>query len=62
MSVDLRPVLHLARVAWTKGHIIGRKRPRLRRQVWFIRVRLEMANNARDLAPFGLAVDSKLRG
>lgn len=32
------------------------------RQVWSIRVRLEMAGNARDLALFNMAVDSKLRG
>lgn len=32
------------------------------RHVWSIRVRLEMTGNARDLAPFNMAVDSKLRG
>jgi integrase len=62
MSNDLLPALRPDRVAWNKGRIIGQKRPLLPRHVWSIRVRLEMAGNARDLALFNLAVDSKLRG
>ena len=62
MSNDLLPALQPARVAWNKGRIIGQKRPLLPRHVWSIRVRLEMVGNARDLALFNLAVDSKLRG
>jgi len=34
----------------------------LPKQVWAIRVRLELADNLRDLALFNLAIDSKLRG
>jgi site-specific recombinase XerC len=62
MSIDLLPALRPDRVAWNKGRIIGQKRPLLPRNVWSIRVRLEMTVNARDLALFNLAVDSKLRG
>lgn len=62
MSVEFLPALRLARVPWNKGRIIGQKRPLLPRHVWSIRVRLEMASNARDLALFNMAVDSKLRG
>jgi hypothetical protein len=62
MSVYLLPDLRPDRVAWNKGRIIGQKRPLLHRHVWSIRVRLEMAGNARDLALFNLPVDSKLRG
>jgi site-specific recombinase XerC len=62
MSIDLLPALRPDRVAWNKGRIIGQKRPLLPRHVWSIRVRLEMAGNARDLALFNMAVDSKLRG
>jgi len=58
MSVGLRPV----RVPWNKDRIIGRKRPRLPRHVWSIRVRSKMAGNARDLALFNMAVDSRVRG
>ena len=46
---------------WNKGLIVGQKRPLLPRQVWSIRVRLEMAAAPRDLALFNLAIDSKLR-
>src|ERR1044071_6260304 len=46
---------------WNKGLIVGQKRPLLPRQVWSIRVRLEMSASARDIALFNLAIDSKLR-
>jgi hypothetical protein len=62
MSVELLPALRPARVAWNRGRIVGQKRPLLPRHVWSIRVRLEMAGNARDLALFNMAIDSKLRG
>jgi hypothetical protein len=50
------------RPAWNQGRIVGQKRPLLPKQVWAIRVRLEIADNHRDLALFNLAIDSKLRG
>jgi integrase len=62
MSVDLLPALRSARVPWNKGRIVGQKRPLVPRHVWSIRVRLEIAGNARDLALINMAVDSKLRG
>jgi len=62
MPAVLLPTLRPARVPWNKGGIVGQKRPLLPRQVWSIRVRLEMAGNARDLALFNMALDSKLRG
>lgn len=46
---------------WNKGLLVGQKRPLVAREVWAIRVRLEMAGNARELALFNLAIDSKLR-
>lgn len=62
MSIDFLPALRPERPAWNKGRIIGQKRPLLPKHVWSIRVRLEMADNRRDLALFNMAVDSKLRG
>lgn len=62
MSANFLPVLQPARVPWNKCRITGQKRPLLPRQVWSIRVRPEMAGNARDLALFNMAVDSKQRG
>ena len=54
--------IRACRPAWNKGRIVGQKRPLLPKHVWAIRVRLEIADNYRDLALFNLAIDSKLRG
>jgi len=48
--------------AWNRGRINGQKRPLQPKHVWAIRVRLELAESARELALFNLAIDSKLRG
>ncbi|MEJ2022337.1 MAG: integrase, partial [Maritimibacter sp.] len=56
------PAIRACRPAWNKGRIVGQKRPLLPKHVWAIRVRLEIAENRRDLALFNLAIDSKLRG
>jgi hypothetical protein len=42
--------------------MIGQKRPLKPKDVWTIRVRLQLEGRKRDLAMFNLAVDSKLRG
>ena len=52
----------LPKKTWNKGKLIGQKSPLTPPQVWAIRVRLELADNKRDLAMFNLALDSKLRG
>jgi integrase len=49
-------------VPWNKGRLTGQKRPLQPKDVWAIRVRLQLQHRARDLALFNLAVDSKLRG
>ena len=46
--------------AWNRGKLIGQKPPLKRRQVWGIRIRLQIAEKIRDLALFNLALDSKL--
>lgn len=46
---------------WNKGKLVGRKSPLRLRDIWGIRIRLELAQNVRDLALFDLAIDSKLR-
>lgn len=56
------PAIRSIRPAWNKGRIVGQKRPLLPKHVWAIRVRLEIADEFRDLALFNMAVDSKLRG
>jgi len=47
---------------WNKGKLVGQKAPLKPQEVWSIRVRLQLADNKRDLALFNLAIDSKLRG
>jgi len=49
-------------VPWNKGRLTGQKRPLKPRDVWAIRVRLQLKDRKRDLALFNLAMDSKLRG
>ncbi len=46
---------------WNKGKILGQKRPLKLKEIWGIRIRLELAGNDRELAMFNLAIDSKLR-
>jgi len=62
MQTPNLPAVRARRPAWNKGRLAGQKRPLLPKHVWAIRVRLEIANNHRDLALFNLAIDSKLRG
>ena len=47
---------------WNKGKLIGQKKPLKLKEIWTIRVRLQMAGDVRGLAMFNLAIDSKLRG
>jgi len=49
------------RTPWNKGRIVGQKAPLKLREIWAIRVRLQLRSNLRVLAFFNLAIDSKLR-
>jgi len=44
-----------------KGRLIGQKPPLKPKEVWAIRIRLQLQKKQRDLALFNLAIDSKLR-
>jgi integrase len=46
---------------WNKGKPVGQKAPLKLRDIWAIRVRLQLGKKTRDLALFNLAIDSKLR-
>jgi integrase len=50
------------REAWNKGKIVGQKAPFKVKDIWALRVRLQMEHRVRELALFNLAIDSKLRG
>ena len=50
------------REPWNKGKIAGQKAPFKLKDIWALRVRLQMENRVRELALFNLGIDSKLRG
>lgn len=50
------------REPWNKGKIVGQKAPFKPKDIWALRVRLQMQNPVRELALFNLGIDSKLRG
>src|SRR4051794_13201392 len=60
MNEDCRSQQH--RVPWNKGKLIGQKAPLKLKEIWAIRIRLQLARRTRDLALFNLGIDSKLRG
>jgi integrase len=47
--------------AWNKGKLVGQKAPFKLKEIWAIRVRLQMQGRLRELALFDLGIDSKLR-
>src|ERR1019366_122697 len=49
------------RPPWNKGKLVGQKAPFKLKEIWAIRVRLQLADRRRELALFNLAIDSKLR-
>ena len=47
---------------WNKGRIVGQKAPFKLKDIWALRVRLQMEGRVRELALFNLGIESKLRG
>lgn len=45
-----------------RGKIVGQKAPFKVKDIWALRVRLQMESRIRELALFNLGIDSKLRG
>jgi hypothetical protein len=45
-----------------KGKIVGQKAPFKAKDIWALRVRLQMEGRVRELGLFNLGIDSKLRG
>src|SRR5580658_7561289 len=54
-------VTRVAPTPWNKGKIIGQKAPFKLKEIWAIRVRLQIYARTRELALFDLGIDSKLR-
>lgn len=51
----------VSRPAWNRGKLVGQKAPLKLKEIWAIRVRLQLAGDIRKLALFNLAIDGKLR-
>jgi integrase len=49
-------------IPWNKGKLLGQKPPLKLKEIWAIRIRLQLDHRNRELALFNLAIDSKLRG
>lgn len=49
-------------IPWSKGRLIGQTLPLKLKEIWAIRIRLQLADRLRDLELFNLAIDCKLRG
>ena len=62
MSTEIKSRSDHLHAPWNKGRLVGQKRPPRPKEVWAIRVRLQIKRHKRDLAMFNLAIDSKLRG
>jgi hypothetical protein len=56
------PISSCRRAPWNKGRLIGQKCPLKSKDVWTVRVRLQLEGRRRELAMFNLAIDSKPRG
>lgn len=49
------------RQPWNKGKLVGQKAPLKIKDIWAIRVRLQLQHRTRELALLDLGIDSKLR-
>ncbi len=49
------------KIPWNKGKLVGQKAPLKLKEIWAIRIHLQIDSKHRDLALFNLAIDSKLR-
>jgi hypothetical protein len=50
MQTTISTLVGFAKTPWNKGRLIGQKRPLKPKEVWAIRVRLQLAGQKRDLA------------
>lgn len=51
-----------SRERWNMGKIVGQKASLRLKDIWALRVRLQMESRVRELALLNLGIDSKLRG
>ena len=60
--MDTTTITAARAMPWNKGKLLGGKPPLKLKEIWAIRIRLQLDHRTRELALFNLAVDSKLRG
>jgi hypothetical protein len=53
--------VRVVRGPWNRGKLVGQKTPLKLKEIWAIRVRLQVFGRMRELALFDLGIDSKLR-
>ncbi|MGC2782732.1 MAG: tyrosine-type recombinase/integrase [Roseiarcus sp.] len=53
--------IRVVRRPWNKGKLVGQKAPFKLKEIWAIRVRLQIFCRTRELALFDIGIDSKLR-
>ncbi len=58
--MEARNTVH-QREPWNKGKLVSQKPPFKLKEIWAIRVRLQMQQRLRGSALFNLGIDSKLR-
>lgn len=56
------PPIRALHPVWNKGRIVGQKHPLKPKRMWAICLRLELAENHRELALLNMAIDSKICG
>ena len=49
------------KIPWKKVEVVGQKAPLKLKDIWAIRIRLQLGHRTRELALFDLGLDSKLR-
>ncbi|CAM2158215.1 Integrase (plasmid) [Pararobbsia alpina] len=59
--MEAAPNLSATHVPWNKGKLTGQKPPLKQKEVWAIRIRLQLAQSLRDLRLSNLAINGKLR-
>lgn len=60
--MDTTTATRTHREPWNKGKLVGQKAPFKLKDIWALRVRLQMQSRVRELALLNLGIDSKLRG
>jgi integrase len=59
--METTEIVGARRAPWNKGKLVGQKAPLKLKEIWAIRVRLQLADRRRELDLLNLAIDSKLR-